>query len=310
LATPPAATGDAEATKPISREEEKQRMERAKGARAKLIAIGGPRQGEAFEIDSAEKVIGRDPVVEISIMDASVSRKHAKISMVGDDQVSLTDLGSSNGTKVNGKPLTANLPVILTKEDVIEIGTTFLKFLPAGEVESVLIDDLGNLGLSDKLTGIANKRRLIQVMEPEFKRARAKGTPLCVVFMDLDFFKRINDTYGHAAGDFVLVAYASLVKGSFVGKHDLFARYGGEEFVLVLPGKSLDEAKRLSESIRAAVEAHAFIFEGKRMPVTSSVGLALLTDAVTDHDDLLKRADEALYKAKQTGRNRVVVADA
>lgn len=276
-----------------------------------LLVIGGPRQGESILLNKAEMTIGRDPGSDIAILEESISRRHAQVKRGGDGQYTLSDPGSSNGTFVNGKRLETGVPVKLTKEDVIRIGkSTFLKFLPAGSKEAALLKDLGSKGLTDKLTGVANKDFLSQRIEPEFKRAKGMGLALSVVFMDLDFFKKVNDTYGHAAGDFVLVEFTRLAEKAFGrrSQHDVFARYGGEEFVLVLPGRSASEASAAAEAIRTATEAHPFVFEGKRIPVTSSLGVAQLADSDADHETLLKRADEALYKAKQSGRNRVVLS--
>ncbi len=121
---------------------------------------------------------------------------------------------------------------------------------------------------------------------------------------DIDFFKRINDQYGHLAGDYVLRELARVVQ-SRIRRDEVFARYGGEEFVIILPETSLDGATSLAENLRSRVEAHAFVFQNERIHVTISVGCALLAVDDKSAAELVQRADEKLYEAKRSGRNRV-----
>src|SRR5690606_29671075 len=116
------------------------------------------------------------------------------------------------------------------------------------------------------------------------------------------------DTHGHDAGDFVLKEFTAMIRTSHLRPKDIFARFGGEEFVVLLGNTSLKDATNLAERIRAAVESHAFIYEGKKLPITTSMGVAELRADTENAQALLKTADKALYQAKQTGRNKVVVA--
>jgi two-component system cell cycle response regulator len=118
----------------------------------------------------------------------------------------------------------------------------------------------------------------------------------------------VNDTHGHDAGDFVLKEFANLIRSNFLRPKDVFARYGGEEFVVLLGNTNAHAAAEVAEKIRAAVQSHAFQYEGKRIPVTTSLGIAELRSDVESALTLLKQADKALYAAKTGGRNRVVVA--
>ncbi len=283
-------------------------QQKAKDTDACLIIIQGTPKGHRFFITQPEMIIGRDPNVAISVSDQSISRKHAQVTKGQGKTVTLTDLGSANGTFVNEKKVNAGEVVTLAKEDMIRLGNSVLKFLPAGELEILFYGDLDTKAHTDPLTRVHNKGYLLEAIESEFKRAKSLKVDFSVIFMDLDFFKKINDTYGHDAGDYVLKEFASLVKSSFLRPKDVFARYGGEEFVLLLAKTNAKIASELGERIRCAVESHAFIYEGKKLPVTSSVGVAEMTDTTPSATELLKAADKALYSAKQGGRNRVVIA--
>ena len=122
--------------------------------------------------------------------------------------------------------------------------------------------------------------------------------------IDIDHFKRINDVHGHLAGDFVLKDLARIVQ-SGIRRDEVFARYGGEEFCIVLPETVLEGAHELGERLRQTVEAHEFVFQQDRIKVTISVGCAQLTDDLRNAGELLKKSDEKLYEAKNSGRNRV-----
>jgi len=167
---------------------------------------------------------------------------------------------------------------------------------------------LENLAITDGLTGVYNYRFFYQKLKEEFERAKRYETPLACIMMDLDFFKNINDKYGHMVGDTVLIELATKITEN-IRKNDVFARYGGEEFVLLLPHTSENGAYNEAERIRKAVENFHFshVEEGE---VKISLGISNYpADYINTPDDLLKCADTALYKAKKSGRNRTVVFD-
>ncbi len=282
-------------------------LQKAKEQEACLIIIRGTPQGHRFFLTQAEMTIGRDPEADISVSDQGISRKHAKVTKEG-ISVRLTDMGSSNGTFINDKKVPPGTSVILAKEDMIKLGNTILKFLPAGEIEILFYGNLGSAAHMDSLTRIYNKGYLLEALEAEFKRAKALHTGFSLIFFDLDHFKKINDTFGHDAGDYVLKELTHLIRGSHLRPKDIFARYGGEEFVVLLANTHVTAATDLAERIRAAIETHAFIYEGKRLPVTSSIGVSELTEGIESAQTLIKNADKALYIAKNSGRNRVVLA--
>jgi len=282
-------------------------LQKAKEQEACLIIIRGAPQGHRFFLTQREMTVGRDHTADISVTDQGISRKHAKLSKEN-GKVKLTDLGSSNGTYVNDKKIEANQPILLEKEDMIKMGSTILKFLPAGELEIIFYGNLGSAAHTDPLTQIYNKGYLLEALEAEFKRAKALKSDFSLVFFDLDHFKKINDTYGHDAGDYVLKELTSIIRTSQIRPKDVFARYGGEEFVILLANTNLKGAAELAERIRTSIQSHAFIYDGKRLPVATSLGVAELHGGIESSQTLLKAADKALYEAKKTGRNRVVTA--
>ncbi|HYC47517.1 MAG TPA: GGDEF domain-containing protein [Burkholderiales bacterium] len=163
------------------------------------------------------------------------------------------------------------------------------------------------LATTDSLTGVYNRRTFKELAEPQLSRSRRAKLPVSLLMLDLDHFKRINDTYGHLAGDDVLKAFSMLVRNC-LRKEDLLARYGGEEFVVLLPGSAQTAAAALAERIREEVAAKAFDANGHLVRVTVSVGVSSESgDTLPSLEAMLGRADEALYAAKDQGRNRVVV---
>ena len=309
MAPPPSSDDGSEKTAMIQGDPEtlRKELQKAKEQEACLIIIRGKPQGHRFFLTQPEMTLGRDPGADIVISDQGISRKHAKV-IKENNMVKLTDLGSSNGSFVNDKKIAPNDTVVLAKEDMIKLGNSILKFLPAGELEILFYGNLGSAAHTDSLTRIYNKGYLLEALDAEFKRAKALHSDFSLLFFDLDHFKKVNDTYGHEAGDYVLKEFTSLIRSGYLRPKDVFARYGGEEFVVLLGNTGAKAALELGERIRAAIETHAFIYEGKRIPVTTSMGIAELTSVIESAQTMIKAADKALYAAKTSGRNRVVVA--
>ena len=162
----------------------------------------------------------------------------------------------------------------------------------------------------DPLTGLFNRRSVLAHLHREQERSVQQALPMAVVMLDLDHFKQINDTWGHEAGDYVLIAAAEVLQNA-VRQNDRVGRYGGEEFLLVLPGADTDGARRLAERCRQQLEAlEVLLKDGHRLRVSASMGLYCNeNDKGAQPDEMLRRADKALYAAKAAGRNRVVVAE-
>ena len=165
------------------------------------------------------------------------------------------------------------------------------------------------ISLTDGLTGLSNRRHIEERRNEMWEHAVRLNEPLSVVMCDIDKFKSVNDTYGHGAGDAVLKQFAEVLKHE-AREIDRVGRYGGEEFIILLPGTVLDAAVTFAERVRNAIEERTFTFDGGSLKRTVSLGVAAWPHPrVADCDDLLKCADDALYVAKQSGRNRVVRFD-
>ena len=273
--------------------------------RAYLIVLAGQSVGAMFRLEDKENVVGRGTQSRIRINDEGISRKHARLFQVGRD-VYVEDLGSANGTLVNNEVIAA--PRALKDGDKIHIGsTTILKFTYHDKLEENFQQKIVEAALRDSMTKVYNKRYFMERLTSELAYARRHKAPLSVVMFDVDFFKKVNDSYGHLAGDYVLTKLAAVAQ-STVRAEDCLARYGGEEFGVVCRALALNNAGTFGERLRQAVEGTAFEFDGKKIPVTISVGVgAIPENPANTIEDLIKHADEALYQAKRSGRNRVIL---
>jgi diguanylate cyclase (GGDEF)-like protein len=167
---------------------------------------------------------------------------------------------------------------------------------------------LRKLSITDGLTELFNHRHVHQLLRDEWERSSRTGEPVAVVMIDLDRFKAVNDTYGHPTGDVILYETARILRDT-AREIDMVGRYGGEEFIAILPNTAEDEAARFAERVRGAVEAHVYRDEENEIRMTTSAGVAAHpAPGVSSPEGLLKRADDALYAAKEGGRNRVVAA--
>lgn len=160
------------------------------------------------------------------------------------------------------------------------------------------------LSLTDALTGLYNRRHLDTMLEREFLRAKRYGSDLSVAIIDIDFFKKVNDTHGHICGDYILKEVAYLILENF-RKTDIIFRYGGEEFVALLTETTLEKAKIPLERLRKSVEEYPFNFKGTDIEITISGGATEIGD-VENASEFLDNADKALYMAKENGRNQIV----
>jgi two-component system, cell cycle response regulator len=257
--------------------------------------------GKRFVLDKSPTRLGRGAESQIVLEGDSVSRRHAHLERRAGAWYVVDD-GSTNGTYVNEEQISREQ--LLVNGDRIKVGPSILKFLSGADAEAKYHEEIYRMTIVDGLTQIHNKRALFEALEKELMRARRYERDLSLLMFDIDFFKRINDQYGHLAGDHVLRELARIVQER-IRREEVFARYGGEEFVILLPETPLPGAAALAESLRARVANHAFVFQGERIPVTVSIGTALLGENDKVASDLIQRADEKLYEAKRGGRNRV-----
>lgn len=248
--------------------------------------------------------IGRALDNDLVLQEASISRYHAEVVFQSPNAWILRDLKSSNGTFYEQNRIAER---VLQSGDRIQIGSSvILKFVLQDELEVSFQRELYESATKDALTGLFVKRHFNEQMEKEFKFHQRIKKPFSVVIADLDHFKKVNDTYGHTAGDQVLKETGRIFL-NILRKGDIGARFGGEELVFALREAPLPGARVFAERIRSLVASHPYLYEGKRIPVTVSLGVATLVDEnYRTASELLKAADAALYRAKQAGRNRVM----
>ena len=270
-----------------------------------LVVLIGPAgyQGKQWNLQDGF-VIGRAIESNIFIDDKSLSRSHARIDIKG-DSIYVVDLGSTNKTVVNGQIIPPMVLCELKNNDQVKTGNVIFKYLETGNIESLTTQALFEKATRDALTGAHSKGALLEKGPEAIKRSEILNEPMSVIIFDIDFFKKINDSYGHPCGDFVLKELAKVISTKLIRSNDFFARYGGEEFVLILSGTEPKISAEIAERIRMTIQNHEFVFENKRIPVTISLGVSSKLSSDTEWAVLLERVDKALYTSKQTGRNKV-----
>jgi diguanylate cyclase (GGDEF)-like protein len=269
---------------------------------AALLVVGGELNGTLFDLTTNEILCGRSAKNEITLEFNGISREHFKLTST-EEGYEVQDAGSRNGTFLNNEKLEAATE--LKKGDIIKVGAIALKYLPKGDPERLTYDKLNLEANTDGHTGCYNKTYFNNKIDLEVKKSKVTGAPLSLIVFDLDHFKKLNDNYGHDAGDFVLKELAELIRNNGVREDDIFARYGGEEFVILLPKTNLKQSYEIAERLRKVVESHDFIYDSNKLPVTASIGVSDYRKGVSTGTDLFKRADEAVYKSKEGGRNQV-----
>ena len=270
-----------------------------------LVVIYGDDIGKRIPLPTNKPaVVGRATDAFIQIDEDSVSRRHCNIALIGERFV-LRDLQSTNGTHVNDEWVDQ---VDLRDGDLIKVGRTLLKFISSGNIEAQYHEEIYRLMTTDGLTEVANKRCFQETLEKEIGRCKRYDRGLSIVVLDIDHFKSINDTHGHLAGDAVLRQLGTLLRDR-VRQHDIPARIGGEEFAVLMPEVKIEGATILAEELRRLVQTTEFRFEDIHIPLTVSLGVAEWNASFENGEMLVRVADDRLYRAKQSGRNRVVFQD-
>jgi diguanylate cyclase (GGDEF)-like protein len=267
---------------------------------AAMVVIHGLDLGRKFDLIKADTVIGRSSKADIQIDQEAISRNHAKVKSDG-KRVTISDLGSTNGTYVNDEPVSGDFQ--LRNGDLVKIGRTIFKYIAGGNIEAAYHDEIYRLTTMDGLTQVFNRRYFEETLERELARCNRYGRALSLVMLDIDHFKEVNDSYGHLAGDHILKSVASSIK-TRIRREDVLARYGGEEFSILLPEVDLKGALTLAEKTRKLIEKTKFEFDAQQIDVSISAGVAALGEQLMEAPDLIRAADQKLYEAKESGRNK------
>lgn len=282
--------------------------------RPALVFMRGEQLAAPIPLERDEVILGRALEADVRVNDARASRLHARIRAEHDPDASatryrLTDLGSTNGTLLNGQPAT---DAFLQNGDKITIGEHLIRFNLLDDLDSEFQRQLYRLIAHDELTGLLTSKSFFSELRREAARAESEGRPFCVLMMDLDHFKQVNDTCGHLVGSQTLEEIGGLITRA-LRAGDVAARFGGEEFAAFLLDADCAQALVAAERVRSAVEEHIFSAtrhgaspgESRALRITISIGVAAYPDDARDPIELIELADTALYHAKQSGRNRV-----
>ena len=289
----------------------KDRKERER--RPALVFLRGELLAVPIPLDRKEVTMGRALEADVRVSDSRASRLHARITTEPGEQNAqpryrLTDLDSTNGTILNGTPID---DAFLQDGDKFEIGDQLIRFEMLDEIDREFQQQIHRLLVHDDLTGLLTSKSFFSELRREAARAEAESMPFCVLMADLDYFKEVNDTYGHLVGSETLAEVGAIIKKS-LRAGDVGARFGGEEFAAFLLDADYSQGMIAAERIRTAVEKHEFpaVRRGtsetpRTHRITISVGVAAYPDDGRDPIQLVELADSALYRAKRSGRNRV-----
>jgi diguanylate cyclase (GGDEF)-like protein len=270
-----------------------------------LMHLLGVRAGLVHTLKTEETVIGRGLDCQVHIEDMTLSRRHCRIFQK-DNALYIEDLNSTNGTLVDGDQIKSPLPINDGQRIQLTLDTV-MKFALQDMFEAETSQLLYASAVRDPLTNLYNRRYFNEHLDSEFKFAARHGTALSVLMLDVDHFKKINDTYGHAAGDAVLKALAQDVRGA-ARAEDVIARFGGEEFAILARAITSDGALALAERVRLSIERLSLRYHKHTFKITASIGVVTTNygQVYSSVDNFLKAADEALYRAKTQGRNRSI----
>ena len=287
---------------------------RGQDRRPALVFLRGELLAVPIPLERDEVILGRALEADVRVNDARASRLHARITTERDAATDfaryrITDLGSTNGTIVNGQLIT---DVLLQDGDKIVIGEHLLRFDMLDEIDREFQRQIHRLLVHDELTGLLTSKSFFSELRREAARAEAESRPFCVLMMDLDHFKGVNDTYGHLVGNQTLEEIGGVIMRS-LRAGDVASRFGGEEFAAFMLDAQYPQGIVAAERVRAAVDQHLFAatrhgsteLEQRTLHITISIGVASFPVDAHDPIELVELADTALYRAKRGGRNLV-----
>ena len=267
-----------------------------------LVCLTGPEIARPVSLDRGDVVLGRAPGRDVTLTATGVSRQHCAVRRRGTGAV-LEDLGSTNGTGLNERTLRGCEAQELKSGDLIRVGEAALKYLEGRDVEVQYHEAIFRLIGVDALSELRNRRFILEQLDREIARAGRHERPLAVVLLDVDHFKRLNDGFGHLAGDRVLRHLGDLLARA-TRREDCVGRLGGDEFLVLLPETHLGGAQLFANRLCARVAGTPFVHDNTRLPVTISAGVSAWQPSIADSSALLDAADRALYAAKRAGRSR------
>jgi two-component system cell cycle response regulator len=300
---------DATQLRPVKKDVKSTQRER----RPALVSLRGELMAVPIPLERDEVTIGRAIEADVRLNDSRASRRHARITSKLDPTSDvttyyITDLGSTNGTLVNGELIT---DMVLNDGDKIIIGDHLFRFDMLDEIDREFQQQIHRLIAHDELTGLLTSKSFFSELRREAARAQAESRPFCVLMMDLDYFKEVNDTYGHLVGSQTLGETGRIIKEA-LRAGDVASRFGGEEFAAFLLDANYAQGLVAAERVRVAVSEHEFPVIRRDSPgsqkthrITISIGVAAYPDDATDPIHLVELADSALYRAKRSGRNRI-----
>ena len=278
-----------------------------------LVFLRGELLAAPIPLERDEVILGRALEADVRVNDARASRLHARILIETDPQTGqpryrFNDLGSTNGTLLNGLPVTE---AYLQDGDKLTIGEHLLRFELLDDIDREFQRHIHRLLAHDELTGLLTSKSFFSELKREAARAETEERPFCVLMMDLDHFKEVNDRYGHLVGSQTLEDIGAVVTRA-LRAGDVAARFGGEEFAAFLLNADCQQGLVAAERVRTSVEEHVFSAtrrgstgEERPLRITISIGVASFPQDSRDPIELIELADTALYRAKNTGRNRV-----
>ena len=280
--------------------------------RPALVSLRGELLAVPIPLERDEVTLGRALEADVRVNDSRASRLHARISTLRDStsgelRCKIADLDSTNGTTVNGQLIGETL---LNEGDKIAIGDHLFRFDMLDEIDREFQQQIHRLLSHDELTGLLTSKSFFSELRREAARAETESRPFCVLMMDLDHFKAVNDTYGHLVGSQTLEVMGLVIKKA-LRAGDVASRFGGEEFAAFLLDADYAQGLVAAERVRSAVEEHEFPAVRRGDPedrihrITISIGVAAFPDDATDSIELVELADSALYRAKRSGRNRI-----
>jgi two-component system cell cycle response regulator len=264
-----------------------------------LVVLTGPQVGQRIRLEQSA-LIGRDPESDLMLVDESVAWHHARVEPRNQVWV-LVDLGEAQRTEINGMRVTEHP---LGADDQIMVGGTVIRFELHDPIEQAYDDAVLERLNKDELTGLLARRKFDSQLLSALLAAARKGQPLAVILLDIDSLKAVNDRFGHTVGAGVISQVGAII-GNVVGVRGLACRLGGDEFGIALPGHDGSAAREVAEAVRAGIAAHAFAHDGHALDVRISCGIAWFPEHGHAPLELLRAADESLYKAKRGGGDRV-----